>query len=223
MPIKVKNIGQSQQHHNLGLSKATLTHTFFSIRHIPAFLCLGTLDSISALMVDGGDIWHSKSTNKKQVNARITTLNWLRKTLIHSIRAETRSHLFILAWEQTHWETQNLNSQTESLNNEPPSHLPPRPFLQVVTEHHLGVPCVIHQTPTQRGLGSVQLLSRVWLFATPWTAACQASLSITNSRSSLRLTSIESVMPSSHLSSPSPPAFNLSQHQGLFQGVSYSH
>ena len=46
---------------------------------------------------------------------------------------------------------------------------------------------------------SVQLFSRVWLFATPWTAACQASLSITNSWSSLRLTSIESVMPSSHL------------------------
>ena len=45
----------------------------------------------------------------------------------------------------------------------------------------------------------VQLLSRVRLFATPWIAACQASLSITNSRSSLRLTSIESVMPSSHL------------------------
>ena len=46
---------------------------------------------------------------------------------------------------------------------------------------------------------SVQLLSRVRLFATPWVAARQASLSITNSRSSLRLTSIESVMPSSHL------------------------
>ena len=46
---------------------------------------------------------------------------------------------------------------------------------------------------------SVQSLSRVQLFATPWVAACQASLSITNSRSSLRLTSIESVMPSSHL------------------------
>ena len=46
---------------------------------------------------------------------------------------------------------------------------------------------------------SVQLLSHVWLFATPWTAACQASLSITNSRSPLRFTSIESVMPSSHL------------------------
>ena len=46
---------------------------------------------------------------------------------------------------------------------------------------------------------SVQSLSRVPLFATPWIAACQASLSITNSRSSLKLTSIESVMPSSHL------------------------
>ena len=46
---------------------------------------------------------------------------------------------------------------------------------------------------------SVQSLSHVWLFVTPWTAAHQASLSITNSRSSLRLTSIESVMPSSHL------------------------
>ena len=46
---------------------------------------------------------------------------------------------------------------------------------------------------------SDQLLSRVWLFVSPWITACQASLSITNSRSSLRLTSIESVMPSSHL------------------------
>ena len=45
----------------------------------------------------------------------------------------------------------------------------------------------------------VQSLSCVRLFATPWTAACQDSLSITNSRSSLRLTSIESVMPSNHL------------------------
>ena len=45
---------------------------------------------------------------------------------------------------------------------------------------------------------SVQSLSRVRLFTTPWIAARQASLSITNSRSSLRLTSIESVMPFSH-------------------------
>ena len=46
---------------------------------------------------------------------------------------------------------------------------------------------------------SVQMLSRVWLFVTPWIAACQASLSITNSWSSPKATSIESVMPSSHL------------------------
>ena len=46
---------------------------------------------------------------------------------------------------------------------------------------------------------SVQLLSHVQLFATPWTTACQASLSITNSRSLLKLRSITSVMPSNHL------------------------
>ena len=46
---------------------------------------------------------------------------------------------------------------------------------------------------------SVQLLSHVWLFATPWIAARQASLSITNSRSSPKLMCIESLMPSSHL------------------------
>ena len=46
---------------------------------------------------------------------------------------------------------------------------------------------------------SVQLLSRVRLFVTPWTAARQASLSITNSRSLLKLMSVELVMPSNHL------------------------
>ena len=46
---------------------------------------------------------------------------------------------------------------------------------------------------------SLQSLSHVWLFATPWTAARQASLSITNSWSLFRLMSIESVMPSNHL------------------------
>ena len=67
---------------------------------------------------------------------------------------------------------------------------------------------------------SVQLLSHVRLFATPWTAARQASLSITNSQSSLKLTSIESVMPSSHLIlcrplfllPPIPGSFPMSQH-----------
>ena len=55
------------------------------------------------------------------------------------------------------------------------------------------------QKPTDTQFSSVQSLSRVRLFAAPWITARQASLSITNSRSSLRLTSIESVMPSSHL------------------------
>ena len=74
-------------------------------------------------------------------------------------------------------------------------------------------------------ISSVQLLSHVRLFATPWTAAHQASLPITNSESLLKLMSIESVMPSNHLtfSSPSPLIFNLSQHQGLFQWVSCLH
>ena len=48
-------------------------------------------------------------------------------------------------------------------------------------------------------VSSVQSLSRVWLFVTPWTAAHQASLSITTSQSLLKLMSIESVMPSNHL------------------------
>ena len=66
---------------------------------------------------------------------------------------------------------------------------------------------------------SVQSLSRVQLFATPWTTARQASLSITNSQSLLKLMSIEldAIQPSHPQSSPSLLTFNLSQHQGLFQ------
>ena len=64
---------------------------------------------------------------------------------------------------------------------------------------------------------SVQLLSSVWLFATPWITACQASLSITNFRSSLKLMSIELVMPSSHLILCRPLLLhpNPSQHQSF--------
>ena len=53
--------------------------------------------------------------------------------------------------------------------------------------------------PKEIQFRSVQLFSHVWLFATPWTVARQASLSITNSQSLLKLMSIESVMPSNHL------------------------
>ena len=57
---------------------------------------------------------------------------------------------------------------------------------------------------------------------TPWTAACQVSLSFTISRSLLKLMSLELVMPPNHLI-PSPPTFNLSQHQSLFQWVDSLH
>ena len=71
---------------------------------------------------------------------------------------------------------------------------------------------------------SVQLLSCVWLFATPWIEARQASLSITKSQSSLRLTSIESVMPSSHLIlchpllllPPIPPSIRVFSNESTF-------
>ena len=67
---------------------------------------------------------------------------------------------------------------------------------------------------------SVQLLSHVQLFVTPWTAAHQASLSITKLQESTQ-THVhcvgDAIQPSPPLSSPSPPALNLSQHQGLFQ------
>ena len=56
-----------------------------------------------------------------------------------------------------------------------------------------------HESAISNILSSVQLLRNVWLFATPWTAACQASLSIAKSRSPPKPMYIESVMPSSHL------------------------
>ena len=73
---------------------------------------------------------------------------------------------------------------------------------------------------------SVQSLSRVRLFATPWITARQASLSITNSRSftQTRVHRVSgAIQPSHPRSSPSPPAPNPSQHQSLFQWVNSSH
>ena len=63
----------------------------------------------------------------------------------------------------------------------------------------------------------VQSLSHVQLFATSWSAACQASLPFTISKSLLKLMSIELVMPSNHLILCCPLLLLLSQHQGLFQ------
>ena len=79
---------------------------------------------------------------------------------------------------------------------------PPSPFCLYLLRVALGLtkplqrPFPQHHTLT---LSSLQLLRHVQLFATPWTAACQASLSITNSWSLLKLMSIASVMPSNHL------------------------
>ena len=66
-------------------------------------------------------------------------------------------------------------------------------FLPIYTPWSDGTDC--HDL----SISSVQLLSRVWLFASPWTSARQASLSIADSQNLLKLMSIESVMPSSHL------------------------
>ena len=71
-------------------------------------------------------------------------------------------------------------------------------FYPKITVSIIATPSVLTDINISR-FSSIQSLNRVRLFATPWIAARQASLSITISRSSLRLTSIESVMPSSHL------------------------
>ena len=79
--------------------------------------------------------------------------------------------------------------------------------------------------PCSSEFSSAQSLSHVWLFVTPWTAAHQAFLSITNSQRLLKLKSIKSVMPSNHLivCHPLLPPLIFFQHQGLFQWVSSSH
>ena len=112
-------------------------------------------------------------------------------------------------------------------------------FLQFFS--HLGYYWVLSRFPCAIQVGpywllilnirSDQSLSRVPLFATPWIAARQASLSITNSRSSLRLTSIESVMPSSllilcgpHLLLPPiPPSIIVYKNQSQSLNLSLSH
>ena len=72
-------------------------------------------------------------------------------------------------------------------------------------------------------ISSVQSLSCVRLFTTSWTTARQASLSITNSTQTHVHQVGDAIQASYPLSSPSPPALNLSQHRGLFKWVSSSH
>ena len=77
--------------------------------------------------------------------------------------------------------------------------------------------------PGARPFTVVAIIQLCRLFVTPWTATRQISLSFTISQSLLKFMSIESLIPSRRLSSPSPPALNLSQHQGLSQRVGSSH
>ena len=81
-------------------------------------------------------------------------------------------------------------------------------------------------SPLYFHFSSLQSLSHVRLFVTPWTEACQASLSITNYWSSPKTRvhwASDAIQPSHPPSSPSPPAPNLAQHQGLFKWVSSPH
>ena len=69
-----------------------------------------------------------------------------------------------------------------------------------MSSNSLSISYISGQLSTSKlSFSSVRLLSRVRLFETPWTAACQASMSVTNSWSLLKLMSIESVIPSNHL------------------------
>ena len=87
-------------------------------------------------------------------------------------------------------------------------------------------PCGLLVNNAMKSSAQVHSVAQTCTTVTACTEAHQASLSITNSQSLLRFMSIESVMPiqpSQPLLSPSPPACNLSQHQGLFQCISFSH
>ena len=95
-------------------------------------------------------------------------------------------------WSQSDWEGQWSHSTTYTWNQKTDTN-------EIIYKMKVDSQTQWTNLVTKQDSGSVQSLSRVQLFVTPWIAARQASLSITNSRSSLRLTSIESVMPSSHL------------------------
>ena len=105
--------------------------------------------------------------------------------------------------------------------------------VRIPSQRHWSVPidyALLHSLNTQLRLpvqfSSVQSLSRVQLFVTPWTVAHQASL-VHHQLPEFTQTHVhwvgDAIQPSHPLSSPSPPALNLSQHHGLFKWVSSSH
>ena len=133
---------------------------------------------------------------------------------------EMATHYSILAWKIP-WTEEPGGPQ--SMEMQRVGHNWVHIFMFLPTNHSSRLYLLAHSfnkyplsfSSVQDQFSSVQLLSRVRLFATPWIAACQASLSIT--RSSFKLTSVESVMPSSHLIlcclhlllSPIPPSIRV--------------
>ena len=110
--------------------------------------------------------------------------------------------LFLPPRRLSHRRRQTSQETTVCIDNIRPGHQYPIKYLsQYCKMIYFDMPAISVSKKCHRNLwfSSVQLLSHVQLFETPWTTVHQASLSITNSRSSLRLTSIESVMPSNHL------------------------
>ena len=133
-----------------------------------------------------------------------------------SVQLLSYIQLFVTPWTSAHesslsitnsWSVSKLMSITWVMpSNWYPLLLPPSIFPSIKVFSNESVLCIrwpkywaFSFSITSVQFSSVQSLSRVQLFATLWIAACQASLSITISRSSLRLTSIKSVMLSSHL------------------------
>ena len=106
-----------------------------------------------------------------------------------TVKGSFPSQTLSLKYGAHHVRTWSLVMITTSSSNPPHTQL-------IVTSH---IKTYIFPRPTTTFSQSVLSLSRVQVFTTPWTAARQTSLSITNSQSLLKLTPIESVMPSNHL------------------------
>ena len=185
----------------------------------------GITDSIDISLVNSGSWWWTgkpgmlQSMGSRRVGHDWTTeLNWTKDRIESSKEPEP---------VQLTWGMNEIAAQSPSPIADNPSALmsptstassSQKLFLAV---HLIPAPvCQLYYCQ----FSSVRLLSRVWLFSTPWIAARQASLSITISRSSLKLRSIESVMPSNHLIlchplllPPIPPSIRVFSNESAFR------
>ena len=159
-----------------------------------------------------------KQGNSRKTSASLTTLKILTVWII------TNCGKFLKRWEyQTtlpaFWET-CIHVKKQQL----------QPDKEQWTGSKLGKEYVkaVHCQPAYLSymFSSVQLLNRFWLFVTPWIGACEG-LPVHHQLPELAQTHVhqvgDAIKPSHPLSSPSPPTFNLSQHQGLFHWASSSH